>query len=173
MTPNADMVGMMPWLEEPLVTERLSLRAPRADDLEVIVRMLTDPAVRGYLGGPVPEEKARANLSGPLGERWGSFLLTVKASDAVVGSCMLDRDHGELEISYQLLPEHWGHGYAREAVTRVIDWVWRCTDVEYIVAITQSANAASVRLLEVVGMRVVEGYEEHGAIHTKFRLDRP
>ena len=163
----------MPWIDEPLVTERLTLRAATADDLEVIVRMFTDPAVRGYLGGPVPEEKARSNLSGPLGERWGSFLITLSESGTVVGSCMLDRDGQEFEISYQLLPEHWGHGYAREAVTRVVDWAWKSTEARHIVAMTQTANAASVRLLEVVGMRVVDQFEEHGTMHTKFRLDRP
>jgi RimJ/RimL family protein N-acetyltransferase len=163
----------MPWLEEPLVTERLTLRSPTEDDLEVIVRMFTDPAVRGYLGGPVPEERARANLSGPLGERWGSFLITRTRDDRVVGSCMLDRDRGELEISYQLLPEHWGHGYAREAVGAVIDWAWNNTDAQHMVAITQSANAASVRLLQVVGMEASGRYLEHGTMHTEFRLLRP
>lgn len=163
----------MPWLSEPLVTERLVLRAPTENDLEVIVRMLTDPAVRGYLGGPVPEDKARATLSGPLGERWGSFLVMLKRTGEVVGSCMLDRDNGDLEISYQLLPEHWGHGYAREAVVRALDWAWENTDSPHIMAVTRSDNAASVRLLEVVGMEVVERFEDHGARHTKFRLDRP
>lgn len=28
---------------------------------------------------------------------------------------------GETELSYQFLPEHWGHGYAREAVAAVLD----------------------------------------------------
>lgn len=163
----------MPWLEEPLSTERLILRAPDSGDLEVIVRMFTDPAVRGYLGGPVPEEKARANLSGPLGERWGTFLIERRGKNQVVGSCMLDKSDDDLEISYQLLPEHWGHGYAREAVIRVIDWAWENSDADHIIAITQSANAASIRLLEVVGMRVVDRFEEHGAMHTRFRLDRP
>lgn len=163
----------MPWLEEPLETTRLVLRAPTDADLEVTVRMLTDPAVRGYLGGPVPEDRARAALSGPLGERWGSFLVTMAGSGEVVGSCMLEPIDGELEISYQLLPEHWGHGFAREAVQRVLEWAWSAADADSVIAITQSDNAASVRLLEVIGMRVEARYEEHGAHQTRFRLDRP
>lgn len=163
----------MPWLSEPLHTERLTLRAATDDDLEVIIRMLTDPAVRGYLGGPVPEDRARAALSGPLGDRWGSFLVTLSRTGEVVGSCLLDRDLGDLEISYQLLPEHWGHGYAREAVIAVLDWAWQHTDAGHVVAITRSDNAASVRLLQVVGMQVIDHLEEHGAKQTRFRLDRP
>ena len=163
----------MPWLDEPLDTKRLVLRVPTDDDLEVIVRMLTDPAVRGYLGGPVPEDRARAALSGPLDERWGSFLVTRTDTGEVVGSCLLDRERGELEVSYQLLPEHWGHGYAREAVTRVLTWAWANTDAARVIAVTQTANAASMRLLEVLGMHVEEEFEEHGAVQTRFQLHRP
>jgi [ribosomal protein S5]-alanine N-acetyltransferase len=163
----------MAWLDEPLETKRLVLRAPTDDDLEVIVRMLTDPAVRGYLGGPVPEDRARAALSGPPGARWGSFLVTRMDTGEVVGSCLLDRDRGELEVSYQLLPEHWGHGYAREAVTRVLSWAWANTDAPRVVAVTQTANAASMRLLEALGMHVEDQFEEHGAHQTRFQLHRP
>jgi RimJ/RimL family protein N-acetyltransferase len=163
----------MGWLEEPLETRRLVLRAPGDDDLEVIVRMFTDPAVRGYLGGPVPEDRARAALSGPLGERWGSFLVTLAASGEVVGSCLLDRDQPDLEISYQLLPEHWGLGYASEAVARVLDWAWENTEAPCVIAVTQTANAASMRLLEVMGMQVEDQFEGHGALQTRFRLNRP
>lgn len=163
----------MAWLDEPLETKRLLLRAANDDDLEVIVRMLTDPAVRGYLGGPVPEDRARAALSGPLGERWGSFLVTRMNDGEVVGSCLLERERGELEISYQLLPEHWGHGYAREAVTRVLQWAWDNTEDASVIAVTQTANAASMRLLEVIGMDIETQFEEHGAHQTQFRLSRP
>lgn len=90
-----------------------------------------------------------------------------------VGSCLLDRDRGELEVSYQLLPEHWGHGYAREAVTRILAWVWANTDAHHVIAVTQTANAASMRLLEVLGMQVEGQFEEHGAHQTRFRLNRP
>jgi RimJ/RimL family protein N-acetyltransferase len=163
----------MPWLDEPLETKRLVLRVPTDDDLEVVVRMLTDPAVRGYLGGPVPEDRARAALSGPVDERWGSFLVTLMDTGEVVGSCLLDRDRGELEVSYQLLPEHWGHGYAREAVTRVLDWAWANTDAPRVIAVTQTANAASMRLLEVLGMQAEDQFEEHGTRQTLFQLHRP
>jgi RimJ/RimL family protein N-acetyltransferase len=163
----------MPWLPEPLETKRLLLRAPTDDDLEVTVRMLTDPAVRGYLGGPVPEDRARAALSGPLGDRWGSFLVTLAETEEVVGSCMLERIDGDLEISYQLLPEHCGHGYAREATLRVLEWAWESTDATQVIAITQTANAASMRLLEVIGMQIDSHFEEHGAHHTRFRMNRP
>jgi RimJ/RimL family protein N-acetyltransferase len=117
-------------------------------------------------------DRVRAALSGPLDERWGSFLVIDTASGEAVGSCMLDRVDGELDISYQLLPEHWGHGYAREAVVRVIEWAWNSTDDDHIVATTRSENAASVRLLEVVGMTKEREFVEHGASFTRFRLDR-
>ncbi|MDH4306149.1 MAG: GNAT family N-acetyltransferase [Acidimicrobiia bacterium] len=163
----------MGWLQDPLETSRLVLRAPTESDLDVIVRMLTDPTVRGYLGGPVPEDRARATLAGPPGEKWGSFLVTRATDAAVVGSCLVDAADGELDISYQLLPEFWGHGYAREAVLAVLDWIWHETDAGHVVAVTRADNAASVKLLQVVGMSMESEFEDHGAWFIRFHLDRP
>jgi RimJ/RimL family protein N-acetyltransferase len=161
----------MPWLARPIRTTRLVLRAPEDADLEDFVRLMTDPDVRGYLGGPVPVERARAALAGPLGERWGSFV--IEAGGEVVGSCLLDRERGELEISYQLLPEFWGHGYAREAVSAVLEWAWATTEARMVIAVTRRDNLSSVRLLDAVGMEQLSTLEENGAPQILYRMMRP
>ncbi|WP_315986195.1 GNAT family N-acetyltransferase, partial [Streptomyces sp. adm13(2018)] len=45
------------------------------------------------------------------------------ADDVVLGLVSVEpaAREGETEVSYQFLPEHWGHGYAREAVGAVVE----------------------------------------------------
>ncbi|GAA0926644.1 hypothetical protein GCM10009554_07000 [Kribbella koreensis] len=70
---------------------------------------------------------------------------------------------GALDIGYLLLPEHWGKGYAQEAVGAVLRWLPGVVPDETVVATTQSANAASLRLLGKLGFAEVERFEEFGA----------
>ncbi len=90
-----------------------------------------------------------------------------------MGSCTLERERGELEISFQLLPRHWGRGIAQEAVAAAINWVWDKTDDSSIIAVTQQANAPSLRLLRRVGFDEEATFEEHGATQVRLRLTRP
>ncbi len=61
-------------------------------------------------------------------------------------------DKTDPELSYLLLPEWWGQGLATESVRAVLDHAHGC-GAERIVAETQVANAASIRLLTRLGMR--------------------
>jgi RimJ/RimL family protein N-acetyltransferase len=61
----------------------------------------------------------------------------------------------EREVSYAFLPEHWGHGYAREAVPAVIAWAFERLPAPYamrVVAETGADNQRSRRLLEAIGL---------------------
>ncbi|WP_344842821.1 GNAT family N-acetyltransferase [Kribbella ginsengisoli] len=56
-----------------------------------------------------------------------------------------------------------GKGYAQEAVGAVLRWLPGVVPDETVVATTQSANAASLRLLGKLGFAEVERFEEFGA----------
>lgn len=163
----------MAWIDTEIMTERLRLRSFRDADKPVIVRLLTDPGVRRYLGGPVGGEQVAAVRSGTVGARWGVFCLADRSSDAVWGSCRFDRGRGELEVSYDLLPEHWGSGLAFEGVGAALDWVWSATDDESVIAVTQTANEPSLALLERLGFAPDVEFEEFGAAQSQLCLSRP
>lgn len=98
----------------------------------------------------------------------GAFSVTLRANGTVVGGVQLEPDSrraGRIEVSYQLLPEHWGFGYGREAVAAAVAWAREATtpDGSEVVAVTQEANARSRRLLESIGMEQAEGFVEWGA----------
>ena len=107
-------------------------------------------------------------MSRPAGQRWGSFVLELRrgndgAEGAVVGVCSLSRERGELEIGYMLLPSYWGKGLASEAVAMVLAWVAEHLDDKQVIAVTQAANMASLRLLARLGFVERERFVEFDA----------
>ncbi|TDD20748.1 GNAT family N-acetyltransferase [Nonomuraea diastatica] len=154
---------MDPWLDPAeITTERLSIRATTRDDLPVMERTWLDPKVRRYLGGPISAEMLERRRQTQPGR--GMFTVTVDGA-TVVGFCTYGRtEQGDLELSYSFLPEHWGHGYAREACAAVLGWGFaNVAGTERIVAITQAANLRSIRLLKALNMVKVDEFMQFDA----------
>jgi ribosomal-protein-alanine N-acetyltransferase len=83
--------------------------------------------------------------------RWG---IEVRRSHDLIGTIgyeYLDaRQHGA-ELSYDLLPAHWGQGLMQEAVKAVLEYVRERTSLLYLEANTVLENQASARVLEKAG----------------------
>jgi RimJ/RimL family protein N-acetyltransferase len=158
------------WLAQPLATERLLLRPWSDADRESLGHLLTDSTVRKFLGGAVSDEALGARLNAQAASPWGSFCVTRAAAPDVIGWCELDRARGELEISFAFHPASWGQGLAYEAMGAVIAWVWKSTDVESLIAVTQQANAPSRRLLTRLGFVPETTFEEFDAPQVLYRL---
>ncbi|MEU7014008.1 GNAT family N-acetyltransferase [Streptomyces sp. NPDC046385] len=154
-----------------LRTERLVLRPVKARDLPAVTRLWTDPEVRRHLGGPVIDSVVRIRQRRIVGA--SGFHAVERAADgAVLGLVTVEagaRD-GETEVSYQFLPEHWGQGYAREAVAAAVERA--LGDTPSVVAVTQEANARSRRLLESVGMAHADSFVEWDAHQVLYRRRR-
>ena len=106
-------------------TVRLNLSGVVEEDFESIRRLRTDAEVRQYLGGPVAEDKISSAFSAMLKSEAKVFRWAVreKTDGSFLGLVGLGRHHDgvDTEVSYELLPEWWGNGYATEAVRAVID----------------------------------------------------
>ncbi|AWN25009.1 MULTISPECIES: GNAT family N-acetyltransferase [Streptomyces] len=151
------------WWPANVQTPRLVLRPVAEDDLRVAERLWRDERVRRYLGGPVSEAKIavrRRTLPGSP----GTFAITARDTNATIGMITIDphSGRGATEVSYTLLPEHWGAGVGREAVAAALVWARSLPGTDRVVAVTQTANRASRRLLEAVGMRECGEMVEHG-----------
>ncbi|MFC9341114.1 GNAT family N-acetyltransferase [Streptomyces sp. NPDC057020] len=154
-----------------LATERLLLRPVRAADVPAVTRLWTDPEVRRHLGGPVTEQVVRIRQRRVVGAA-GVYAVVRTADDVLLGLVTVEPEAraGETEVSYQFLPEHWGHGYAREAVAAVVEATLLGTPC--VVALTQEANHRSRRLLEAVGMTHVSSFVEYDAHQVLYRRSR-
>ena len=166
------MMLAMVWTDATIDTKRLTLRPLIEQDKPAIREWMSSLEVRQFLGGPVDEAQLELLQHAVVGERWGVFCIADNRSGEALGSCTLERERGELEISFQLLARHWGRGIALEAVAAAIDWVWANTDDSSIIAVTQQANAPSLRLLRRLGFDVEATFEEYGATQLRLRLKR-
>ncbi|MEU3610264.1 GNAT family N-acetyltransferase [Streptomyces sp. NPDC035033] len=151
-----------------LRTARLLLRPVRGADVPALTRLWTDPEVRRHLGGPVVEPVVRIRQRRIVGAP--GCHAVVRAEDGVLlGLVTVEAEGrgGEAEVSYQFLPEHWGSGYAREAVAAVV--ARTLETAPSVVAVTQEANHRSRRLLEAVGLEHAGDFVEWEAHQVLYR----
>ncbi len=59
----------------------------------------------------------------------------------------------DVDVGYALLPEYWSKGYASEAVRVVMQYAGESLGMRRVVAVVNTENASSIRLLEKVGFR--------------------
>ncbi|UEB90933.1 GNAT family N-acetyltransferase [Dermabacter jinjuensis] len=152
-----------PYWPVRLRTERLHIREPGEADRGDYVRLMTDPSASRYLGGAVNFGSRQALELSPLGNTWGAWIIAHGATDHMLGIANLSYDRDELEINYALLPEFVGHGYAREAVERIIEFARDTLDEPVMIAVVQTSNKRSVEQLKRIGFRVRRGFEEFGS----------
>ncbi|MFD4411225.1 GNAT family N-acetyltransferase [Streptomyces sp. NPDC058475] len=149
-----------------LTTTRLELGPVQPADVPTFVRLWTDRDVRRYLGGPVSDDVVRVRREKCVGAV-GLFSVVRREDGAVLGSVWVEPESrgGRTEVSYQLAPEYWGCGYAREAVAAVVAWALAEVPaaVPGIVAVTQAANDTSRRLLEALGATQIDSFVEWDA----------
>ena len=67
-------------------------------------------------------------------------------------------------MSYTLLPEWWGMGYATEAVRGVLGWARDWTSDSLVLICTQLANERSIAVAQRLGFSGADRFMEFGAI---------
>lgn len=156
-----------------LETPRLTLRDLSEDDAALLIALRTDPAVRRYLGGPMTLDAATTQAQVNISRSRRLFVASRQDTQESIGLVMLHHGHGGTEISYQFLPSSWSQGFAAEAVRCVIDDAFDSGGIGELLAVTQTANERSRRLLERLGLTAGEQFEEFGKQQTLYRMRRP
>jgi RimJ/RimL family protein N-acetyltransferase len=138
-----------------LKTERLVLRAPRADDAAAMTRLLADRRIAINTARiPYPYAIADAEqfiASVNLLDGEATFVVTLDAMP--IGVCGVEPREGGPEIGYWIGVSHWGQGYATEAVRALIDHAFTDLAHETLQAGTRVSNPASRRVLEKCGFQ--------------------
>jgi RimJ/RimL family protein N-acetyltransferase len=146
---------------EILGTDRVVLRELTAEDAPFIFELVNDPDWILYIGDRGIRTLADACgyieklRSGHARHGFGLYLVERRSDRAPLGICgLLKRDHFEdPDIGFAFLPQFRGHGYGREAAEATLAWGRAVHGMRRIVAITVPENAASIRLLERIGLR--------------------
>lgn len=147
----------------PIRTERLSLRAMTADDVDAVFEIRSDPEVAHWITSRVTN---RDEIVEWFAETRGRQTVVVERGGTVVGDLMLrvedawsqrevrDAAAGQqAELGWLLHPTHAGRGYATEAVSALIGLCFGPLGLRRVVAHCFAGNTASWRLMERLGMR--------------------
>ena len=135
-------------------TSRLLLRPARADDLDDLHRVFSDPMAMRYWDRPPYEDISVTAklLSGLMNQDPArSFDLVVEADGICIGKAGMWRTP---EIGYILHPDYWGQGLAFEALSAFLPRAFARFDREPVFkAECDPRNLASGALLRKLGFR--------------------
>lgn len=147
----------------PIETDRLRLRPFEAADLESLHRIYSDEGVARFLYADARTlEQTRELLDRKLGPRldaegdWLSAAVVGRDTGELVGDMALNwvsEQHRTGEIGFVVAPACQGRGYAAEAARPFLDFAFRTMGLHRVIARAEARNAASVRVLEKLGMR--------------------
>ena len=142
-----------------LSTDRLLLRAFKADDFERYAEMMADPDVARYLmdGRPLSRIEAWRQLAMFAGHwvlrGYGPWAVEERATGAFLGriGCMNLEGFPMMDIAYTLGPWGWGKGYAREGAAAAIRYARETLGVAQPTSIIRHANTRSIRVATSLG----------------------
>jgi RimJ/RimL family protein N-acetyltransferase len=95
-------------------------------------------------------------LAGPTNGGWVQLAIDAGAAGMIGDVAVWLHDDGTFAmVGYTLAPEHQGRGYAIEAVTAIVDWLFSRKRVHRIAATIDPRNLPSARVLERCGFEYV------------------
>lgn len=139
-------------------TERLLLRMFRPGDLDELAALFRDPDVVRYVGDgkPVSREEAERALQSII-KHWqthgfGRWAVVDKQTEKFIGFGGLRSLFGTPEVVYHFAQAQWGKGFATELARAALRFGFEDRGFDRIVAITKPPNAASIHVMEKLGM---------------------
>lgn len=157
----------MPDPNAPLVTPRLRLEPLGREHAPVMLAVLADPRIYGYIpGDPPTDEPALAERYARLEtrsspdstQRWLNWVVLTEAGAAGRIEASVDLAAQRADVAYLFHPDAWGHGYAREAVGAMLAHLRRL-GVRLAQAHIDTRNLASLKLVQHLG------FTYHHTIH--------
>ena len=146
-------------------TERLIIREYTMADLDEEYENNLDPELFKYMPFNPPDtkediikrierliqkQKARPRTDFDVA-------IALKSNMKLIGGCRLNKVSDiQGHIGYKLAKDNWGEGYATEAAKALTDYGFNVLNLHRVYASVHPDNAASIRVLEKVGM-VLEG----------------
>jgi RimJ/RimL family protein N-acetyltransferase len=160
----------------PIISERLTLRRFRPEDGEAFWRYRTDEQIARYQGDvsgftremAVTFAREQSAQAPGVPGTWFQVAVELSAGGELIGDCgihTLGDCAEQLELGISIARHHQGKGYAREALTAILDYVFGPLRKERAIALTDPRNSSCIRLLENLGMR----REAHLVRHAQVR----
>lgn len=151
-------------------TERLNLRPLTMDDLEAIHQIWTDAGVRKFLwdNEVISAEETASVIEKSLKyfhcKGFGLFAVLPVNEERIIGFCgyWFFHEPPQLELLYGIHTDHWGKGFAPEAAHAMLTYGFEKLGFQDVLASTDAANVASVRVMEKLGFSFTNRKDSNG-----------
>ncbi|HET9141573.1 GNAT family N-acetyltransferase [Actinophytocola sp.] len=152
---------------DPLTTERLLVRPWRTEDAEAALQIYGVGEVTRWLTPAMRQVDDLTAMRSVL-DQWtteaadllpprGRWAVELRETGAVIGGLairLLPPHKEDLELSWQLRPESWGHGYASEGARALARWAFT-QDIDELFAVARPANTRAIATARRIGMEWV------------------
>lgn len=172
-------------MPKPFKTQRLIFRELTPSDAEGIYELDSNPEVHRYLGNnPVTSMKQCHAVIEHVTKQYekngiGRWAVILKETGEFIGWAGLKLEsnvngHEQFyDLGYRFIQKHWGKGYASEVAQAWVDYGFNVMKLEKINATVNADNLASKKVLEKVGLRFVEAFDEDGVPTLWYEMKNP
>lgn len=152
-------------VDQPLHTDRLTVRPFTIDDLDALYDIQSRPDVARYLywGARTDRDEVRESLTTKIASTTVandddalSLAVELTGTGVLVGDLTLfwrSSEHRQAEVGYVFNPDHGGKGYATEGTRVLLRLAFEELGAHRVYGRLDARNTASARVLERLGMR--------------------
>ena len=160
-------------------TQRLILKRFSLDDVDGFFELNNDPLVVQYTGDRPFDDRNQVRdfinhydqyQKHGLG-RWSVYL---KATNQYLGFSGLRKsdDTGEVDIGFRLMRKYWNQGLATESAKACLRLAFDTYHADRVIARAMADNAASLAVINKLGMTYCENFMEDDVKWLKYELNR-
>lgn len=143
-----------------LNSKRLYLKKMSTDDASSLFAIWSDPEVTKFMNinSFTTQDQAEEMITflDQLARDHKAIRFTIieRTTNKIIGSCgfnFLDLENEKAEIGYDIAKDHWGKGFAPEAISALIDYAFGTMNFHRIEAKIEPENVNSIRVMEKLG----------------------
>ena len=153
-----------------LETERLILRPININDAESIFHYRAD-AITNQFQGWIPKNivdvqdfiKNRVSSTINVNGTWFQFAIILKTTGELIGDTGLhffDKENKQVEIGCTISKNYQGNGYATEALSEIMKYLFDTLNKHRIIASIDPRNINSIKLVEKLNFRKEAHFKE-------------
>lgn len=150
-----------------LETRRLRIRYFREDDLPQYAKIVADPDVMRFVGGPQTMDEAKEYLTEMIElsrtRGLGRYAVELKNEDTLIGFCGFRPSGHYIDFGYRYARHTWGKGVGIEAAITVRKYGLEQLGMHNMEAGAAVENVASIKILEKLNFKhreelIFDGY---------------
>ena len=157
----------------PVLTERLSIKPLVMADIDTFVAYRQDPDIARFQGWEITYSKnqaidliqSQAGSVFPEKGEWLQLAIYILLGQELVGDLAIksveDAD-ATFELGFTIAKQHQGRGFAKEAASKLMNYLVSEAGARKFIATTDSRNNASIKMLSALGFKqnVFKGWTE-------------